>query len=86
MDSTIKNSTEDKMISAMTLRRLKSKDFMIATKSIFDLYEKIDNWILTGDCGAMIYGRTRVGKTSAINYISNKLKNMVKVQKYQKYF
>ena len=64
----------DRMISAMTLRRLKSKDFMIATKSIFDLYEKMDNWILTGDCGAMIYGRTRVGKTSAINYISRKLK------------
>ena len=47
---------------------------MIATKSIFDLYEKMDNWVLTGDCGAMIYGRTRVGKTSAINYISYKLR------------
>mgnify|MGYP002613642630 FL=1 len=74
MSTSIKISTNDKMISAMTLRRLKSKDFMIATKSIFDLYEKMDNWILTGDCGAMIYGRTRVGKTSAITYISNKLK------------
>ena len=64
----------DKMISAMTLRKLKSPEFMIATKSIFDLYEKMENWILTGDCGAMIYGRTRVGKTSAINYISYKLR------------
>ncbi len=67
-------STNDKMTSAMTLRKLKSPEFMIATKSIFDLYEKIDNWIMTGDCGAMIYGRTRVGKTSAINYISYKLR------------
>ena len=75
MENAINNiSAEDKMISAMTLRKLKSPEFMIATKSIFDLYEKMDNWILTGDCGAMIYGRTRVGKTSAINYISHKLK------------
>lgn len=75
MDTMSNNITnEDKMISAITLRKLKSRDFMIATKSIFDLYEKMDNWILTGDCGAMIYGRTRVGKTSAINFISNKLK------------
>lgn len=74
MGETIKITDEDKMISAMTLRRLKSPEFMIATRSIFDLYEKMDNWILTGDCGAMIYGRTRIGKTSAINYISYKLK------------
>ena len=67
-------SDSERMISAMTLRELKSPQFMIATKSIFDLYEKIDNWILTGDCDAMIYGRTRVGKTIAINYISHKLK------------
>jgi hypothetical protein len=70
----IPNTADDQMTSAMTLRMLKSPEFMIATKSIFDLYEKIKNWILTGDCGAMIYGRTRVGKTSAINYISQKLK------------
>ena len=74
MKSTINISMEEKMISAMTLRRLKSPEFMIATKSIFDLYEKMNIWLLTGDCGAMIYGRTRVGKTSAINYISHKLK------------
>lgn len=74
MENIVTTTIEEKMISAMTLRRLKSPKFMIATKSIFDLYEKMDNWILTGDCGAMIYGRTRVGKTSAINYISHKLK------------
>lgn len=75
MENTTNVSVDDKMISAMTLRKLKSPEFMIATKSIFDLYEKMDNWILTGDCGAMIYGRTRVGKTSAINYISYKLRH-----------
>ncbi len=49
MDTMSNNITnEDKMISAITLRKLKSRDFMIATKSIFDLYEKMDNWILTG--------------------------------------
>lgn len=74
MKNTETISMDDKMISAMTLRKLKSPEFMIATKSIFDLYEKMDNWIMTGDCGAMIYGRTRVGKTSAINYISYKLR------------
>lgn len=74
MINTIKILPDDKITSAMTLRKLKSPDFMIATKSIFDLYEKMDNWILTGDCGAMIYGRTRIGKTSAINYISKRLK------------
>lgn len=74
MENTTNISTDNKIISAITLRNLKSPEFMIATKSIFDLYEKMDNWILTGDCGAMIYGRTRVGKTSAINYISYKLR------------
>lgn len=74
VNNQILNSKQEQMISAMTLRKLKSPDFMIATKSIFDLYEKIHDWVLAGDCGAMIYGRTRIGKTSAINYISNKFK------------
>lgn len=74
MTNNLNVSKDDRMISAMTLRHLKSSSFMIATKSIFDLYEKLDNWLLTGDCGAMVYGRTRIGKTCAINYISNKLK------------
>lgn len=67
-------SDKENIVSAMTLRKLKSPEFMIATTSIFDLYEKMKDWILTGECGAMIFGRTRIGKTSAINFISRKLK------------
>jgi len=53
---------------------LSSIDFTIPTVAILDLEAAVDTWIVNGDCGAIIYGRPRVGKTRAIHYISKGLK------------
>jgi len=53
---------------------LSSIDFTIPTLAILDLAAAVDTWIIDGDCGAIIYGRPRVGKTRAIHYISKELK------------
>lgn len=51
-----------------------SIDFTIPTVAILDLSKAVNTWILDGDCGAIIYGRPRIGKTRAILYISKELK------------
>ena len=53
---------------------LSSIDFTIPTIAILDLAAAVDTWIIDGDCGAIVYGRPRVGKTRAIHYISKELK------------
>jgi len=53
---------------------LSSIDFTIPTIAILDLAVAVDSWIIDGDCGAIVYGRPRVGKTRAIHYISKELK------------
>ena len=55
--------------AAATISYMQSAAFHIATNSIFELLYKINGWLLSGVCGAMVYGRSRVGKTSAIAYI-----------------
>lgn len=56
-------------------RYLGSIKYTIPTKSILDLQAKVEQWISTNECGAIIYGESRVGKTRAIRYISTHLKN-----------
>ncbi|MDF2609192.1 MAG: hypothetical protein K0R92_666 [Lachnospiraceae bacterium] len=51
-----------------------SIDFTIPTIAILDLAKIVDTWITDGDCGAIIFGRPRIGKTRAIHYISKELK------------
>jgi len=68
----MQNENEYKRL--LTLSYLSSFDFQIATSSIFDLYKNLRHWVLSGNCGAMIYGRSRVGKTSSILYCANKFK------------
>ena len=51
-----------------------SRDFTIPTVAILDLAQTVDDWISDGECGAIVYGRSRIGKTRAIFYISNELK------------
>jgi len=77
---------------------LSSIDFTIPTIAILDLAAAVDTWINGGDCGAIVYGRPRVGKTRAIHYISGELKrkygknlpvyvlNMTEHNPSQKYF
>lgn len=55
-------------------RYLGSIDFTVPTKSILDLQDRVEDWISMNDCGAIIYGESRVGKTRAIQYISNHLR------------
>ncbi|WP_408072358.1 ATP-binding protein [Butyrivibrio sp. JL13D10] len=59
--------------AAITISYMQSAGFHIATNSIFELLYKINGWMLSGVCGAMIYGRSRIGKTSAIAYIVDAL-------------
>lgn len=56
-------------------RHLGSIKYTIPTKSILDLQTKVEQWLSTNECGAIIYGESRVGKTRAIRYISTHLKN-----------
>lgn len=56
-------------------RYLGSIQYTIPTKSILDLQNKVEEWIAMNDCGAIIYGESRVGKTRAIRYISQHLKH-----------
>ena len=51
-------------------RYLGSIKYTIPTKSIMDLQHKVEEWISMNDCGAIIYGESRTGKTRAIRYLS----------------
>ena len=64
---------ERAVTSMTTLSYLNSSEFYIATSSIFELLEQINTWLVMGVCGAMIYGRARIGKTTAISYIVDAL-------------
>ena len=61
-------------------RYLGSIQYTIPTKSILDLQCKVEEWISMNDCGAIIYGESRVGKTRAIRYISLHLKEKYSLQ------
>lgn len=56
-------------------RYLGSIEYTIPTKSILDLQNKVEEWIAMNDCGAIVYGESRAGKTRAIRYISLHLKS-----------
>ena len=66
-DNIYENNNE--LIAMTTLSHLISSKFYIATSSIFDLLYQINEWLMAGVCGAMIYGRSRIGKTTALTYI-----------------
>lgn len=51
-----------------------SVHFTLPTIAILDLSKQVNAWITDGECGAIIYGRPRVGKTRAIMYITKELK------------
>ena len=55
-------------------RHLSSIYFNIPTRAILELKNSVNTWMQNCDCGAIIYGRPRIGKTRAILYITNELK------------
>lgn len=54
---------------------LDSTRFNIPTREILLLQKEIYKWLDNGVLGAIIYGRPRIGKTRATQYISNSLKS-----------
>lgn len=76
MNRSEKNRTiEQPQIDIQQLEQyLGTTDYTIPTKSILDLQNKVEEWISMNDCGAIIYGEARAGKTRAIIYISMHLK------------
>ena len=61
-------------------RYLGSIQYTIPTKSILDLQSKVEEWVSMNQCGAIIYGESRVGKTRAIQYISTHLQEKYSLQ------
>lgn len=53
---------------------LKSKKFNIPTKEILNLQQEVLKWLDNNALGAIIYGRPRIGKTRAIQYITKSLR------------
>ena len=56
-------------------RHIGSLKYIIPTIQILSLMKEVEKWLSMNDCGAIIYGRSRVGKTRAITYISEELRN-----------
>ncbi len=55
-------------------RYLGSLDYTIPTISILNLKKEIESRMSANDCGCIIYGKSRAGKSRAIHYISEHLK------------
>ena len=56
----------DSLTSELTLRGISSPGFIIKTKEIRELEERLLSCLSTTACGAIIYGRPRIGKTRAM--------------------
>lgn len=80
MSDSLKKKTQSTFDIAELERYLGSIQYTIPTKSILDLQSKVEEWISMNDCGAIIYGESRVGKTRAIRYISSHLKEKYSLQ------
>lgn len=74
MENTILNQQNEKEfadeLSGITLRYISSVRFVIATRSILELERKVYTWLKIGITGACIWGRARIGKSYAVQYIA----------------
>ncbi len=69
------NADEYKDIPLQSIQRaIGSPQFIIPTPKIMELKTAVKEWIDMNHCGGIVYGRSRIGKTSAIQYISARLK------------
>lgn len=57
-------------------RRIGSKQALISTRQVNDLQTQVIEWIQSNSCGGIVYGPSRCGKTCAIHYISQSLKEI----------
>ena len=60
-------------LSCMTLCHISSTDFIIPTKGIVELEKILNTWIKIGSTGAILWGRPRIGKSHALQYIASNL-------------
>lgn len=67
----VQNGDSYENISNMTLRYISSINFIIPTKNILELEKIIYTWVRIGATGACIWGRPRLGKTYAVQYITD---------------
>ena len=58
----------------LILRKISSASFIIKTRAIHQLEEQIMQWLSVSTCGAIIYGRARIGKTRAMTSVSRSIK------------
>lgn len=57
-------------ICELTYRAISSADFNIKTKAIWELQTQVLSWLSTSTCGAIVYGRARIGKTRALSSVA----------------
>ena len=82
------------------ITQFNSNENTVLTNEIYNFVDRIMEWIRAGSTGAIAYGRPRIGKTRAINYLMHSLKvkygndfpvfiwdgNYVRIGKNAKYF
>lgn len=68
------DGTDNDIITDLTLRDLRSINYTIKTKEIQELEHKVTYWLSTTACGAIVYGRARIGKTRAMQKIADDLR------------
>ena len=73
MDNITSSENDALIVSELTLRSLSSIDFIIKTKAIRELWKGLSMVIATTACGAIIFGRARIGKTRAMMSIADSL-------------
>lgn len=65
----------DNTINLLELERyIGSIQYTIPTKQIMDLQTNVNEWMSMNECGAIIYGKSRSGKSRSIHYITTKIK------------
>lgn len=67
------NKLNDHVLSELTINHLNSLSYIIKTKAIADLETSILELVSVSETGGIVYGRPRIGKTHAIEYISNSI-------------
>jgi hypothetical protein len=61
----------------LTTRLLAGREFLVKTPLCASYLKQMNTWLTTGSHGAIVYGRPRLGKTSATRWVLKALPNLV---------